>query len=179
MKKTKDVLPDKPSKLLKVALIDLMKVEKMTKKYQINMGDWMVKETGSPCQVCHAGAVMACTLKAVPETPGRWGDSLYCTPSNFSRKVSAQLDFINAVRTGELEAGFKLLRHARVITKEEYSVAKKVFGKDRREDPNGWGEQEQLLKIPYEVSEYEGTANRRKYKAYIEFLIGVFRAEGL
>lgn len=61
--KTKKIksLPDKPSKLIRVALRDLEKCER-SRSYKIEMGDW--HRPNGKCAVCLAGAVMAKTLKA-------------------------------------------------------------------------------------------------------------------
>lgn len=54
-------LPDKPSKLLMMALADLEKVE-ADPRYEVDMNTW--HEPNGKCRVCLAGSVMACTLGA-------------------------------------------------------------------------------------------------------------------
>lgn len=61
------ILSKVPSKLIRLALKDLRKVELST-EYKVNMDDWHVPankyENASACFVCLAGAVMAGTLDA-------------------------------------------------------------------------------------------------------------------
>lgn len=59
-----NVLPDKPSALIRLALDDLEKVEK-DGRYRVDMTQWhggWRPERDIPCRVCLAGAVMAKTL---------------------------------------------------------------------------------------------------------------------
>lgn len=63
--KTDVKLPDKLSDLLELAVNDAMSLEN-SNNYVLNMLDWhspYVETTGTKCNVCMAGAVMACTLK--------------------------------------------------------------------------------------------------------------------
>lgn len=57
-----DVLPNKPSELIRLALSDLEKCQKM-KSRGINMTTWRSVEKNGVCYVCFAGAVMDRTLK--------------------------------------------------------------------------------------------------------------------
>ncbi len=57
------MLPNKPSKLINLALNDLERVEK-DDRYIVDMEDWHVPEENGQCFVCLAGAVMAKTLGA-------------------------------------------------------------------------------------------------------------------
>lgn len=60
-KKIKDVLPKKPSALIRLALSDLEKVQRM-KTRKVNMSVWGTRVKGV-CTVCLAGSVMDRTLK--------------------------------------------------------------------------------------------------------------------
>lgn len=64
---TEDVLPDKLSELLEVALTDLKKCERST-KYRVSMLHWHTPvPEGNACWVCLAGSVMAKEFKLSPK----------------------------------------------------------------------------------------------------------------
>lgn len=56
-------LPEKPSELLKLAMLDLEKVE-ADPRYRVDMGEW--HKPNGRCSVCLAGSVMAKTLGLPP-----------------------------------------------------------------------------------------------------------------
>jgi hypothetical protein len=92
-------LPDKPSELIRVAINDLIMVEK-SPKYTVDMGDWHEPVyMGSPdsirCNVCLAGSVIACTLQADPS------EEMY--PSSFDNDTEAKLEALNEFRVGSVE----------------------------------------------------------------------------
>ena len=90
-------LPNKLSSLIRVAVRDLRKVEKLTRKYKINMGDW--HQPNSHCSVCFAGGVMAMSL-------GAPSDSNY-GPGAFSLHNQARLYALNSVRTGSVAVALR------------------------------------------------------------------------
>lgn len=58
----KNMLPDKLSDCLELALADLAKVERHKSKYVVNMGRWHEHDDGK-CSVCLAGSLLAKTMK--------------------------------------------------------------------------------------------------------------------
>lgn len=173
--KTKDLLPNKPSKLLKVALRDLIKVESMP-KYKIDMNEWMKKVNGDPCQVCHAGAVMACTLNTQPKYThnDHRGKGVYkSSPGDFDNQTDTKLSFINCVREGNLVNGLSALHYGDVISTEDYERVKLSIGEDYDYDKS-----KRTTGIPTVVSDYK-RKHREDYKNYIQAVIGILRAEGL
>lgn len=56
-----NVLPDKPSELIRVALGDLEKVEQ-DPRYKIEMGSWVRAKNDGSCAVCLAGATLVKTM---------------------------------------------------------------------------------------------------------------------
>jgi cytochrome c551/c552 len=159
-------LPNKPSEILKVALKDLETVEAMPDKYKIDMNSWMWKQ-GKTCSVCHAGAVMACTLGEEPSVYER-------IPSHFDDETNAKLSFINNIREGEIGDGLEALENAGVISELDYLRGLDAFGW-REDDGIGW---KHLEDIPSEVSNYHSN-HRRTYKDYILTMIQVFESYAL
>lgn len=94
-------LPNKPSKLLEVALADLRKCEK-SPDYDIKMGVWHEPPSlnHSTCQVCLAGAVMAKSLKICRTK------CAYPTDDNFNETIERKLRALNAFRVGVCSDGF-------------------------------------------------------------------------
>lgn len=99
----KVVLPRKMSKLIKIALADIDKVEQSC-QYAIDMSIWHGPETLSSdsgnitkevCVVCAAGSVMAMTLKADPTEEVNVEDY----PKN-----THQLSAIDDLRTGDVRS---------------------------------------------------------------------------
>ena len=71
---TEDVLPDKLSELLNVALKDLKKCER-SKKYEVYMMAWHLPNSDKgTCMVCLAGSVMAKEFKLSPSECAAWSD---------------------------------------------------------------------------------------------------------
>lgn len=60
-------LPDKPSALIRLALRDLEAVERMPKRYRIDMYAIHDPADDGVCEVCFAGAVMARSFKLPPD----------------------------------------------------------------------------------------------------------------
>lgn len=89
----KNKLPNKPSTLIRVALRDLIAVERNTKTYEVSMGTWHAADKGK-CYVCLAGAVMAKSLKT-PRTRDAW-------PFLFPDDTKEKLDALDGFRRGEL-----------------------------------------------------------------------------
>lgn len=102
------ILPEVPSKLIKLALKDLRKAEKLSHKYTIDMDDWYNPEAQltctnnsgavvakhKVCSVCFAGAVMAFSLPKQDPT-------LHLGPSNFNGNFG-QLSALNSLRGGDV-----------------------------------------------------------------------------
>lgn len=89
-------LPNKPSALITLALNDLRKVERNTKKYKVNMNRW--HQPNSHCSVCLAGSVMAKTLGA---------DRLESiVPEDFPEGTANKLGALNEFRIGYSDSGF-------------------------------------------------------------------------
>lgn len=86
--------------LLKLAIDDLKKVERLPKKYIISMHDWhnYDEDTGK-CRVCMAGAVLACTVKIGKTT------SVGSETEELDRQTSA----INALRCGRVAEAYEVL----------------------------------------------------------------------
>jgi len=101
-----NILPNKPSELIRLAIKDMQLCEKDS-RYNLNMNHW--HSGGSPngervCQVCMAGSVMAKTLKTPIEDYDDILDSNN-PDSLFYNKLRA----INSFRLGFLEDGSYLL----------------------------------------------------------------------
>lgn len=94
-----DQLPDKPSDLIKVALVDLKSIRR-SQKYIVNMQRWH-EPIGDACHVCLAGAVMARSLGANPH-----GD---LTPGDYGGMISKKLDALDDFRSGAVSVGFDSL----------------------------------------------------------------------
>lgn len=105
-------LPNKPSKLIRLALADLVRAEH-DPLYEIHMGTWhsrrwvpgAVGEELGPCSVCFAGVVMAFSLElpigldALPE----------CFSDGIKRKLFALDSFrCGGIQTGLAEMGLQL-----------------------------------------------------------------------
>ncbi len=95
-------LPDKPSKLLKVALTDLEKCEK-DPIYKIDMTKWHRPAGTNKCEVCLAGAVMAKSLKVYPNEE--------LAPVDSSHSTARKLIAIDCLRMGDIDDG---LRHLNI-----------------------------------------------------------------
>lgn len=120
-------LPKTPSKLLAIALTDLVKVER-SKKYVVAMNTWHLANDPDRCQVCLAGAVMAKTLKA--------DDQLTLEPDHFGIN-SEKLQAINYFRVGYIEQACAVLEirnklEADVISMPSYENSPQEFKKQMR-----------------------------------------------
>lgn len=107
-------LPDKPSELIRVALVDLEKCE-ADPRYLINMGSWhsptcdtddcescardrkAANKPNGRCYVCLAGAVMAQSLDTSPRKAGY--------PGSFAE--AAKLRALNDFRVGSVLSGLQ------------------------------------------------------------------------
>ena len=121
-------LPDKPSKLLKLALNDLKKVEK-DDNYRVDMDNWHNSMEGI-CYVCLAGAVMAKTLKIDKEV-------------NFHPDLEEDFDIykklyaLDSLRMGYLKLAskdleFQLPKGMKDIPITDYHISQKRFKKGIR-----------------------------------------------
>ena len=87
-------LPNKPSKLIRLAIRDLRKVEE-DPMYMVHMGAWHSPDP--QCRVCLAGSVMAKSLRAPPSTN--------TGPEDFDASVSKKLWALDYFRTGDVFGG--------------------------------------------------------------------------
>lgn len=92
-------LPNKPSALIRVAMDDLNRVERL-KGYTVDMDIWHNPSHGK-CNVCFAGAIMSQTLKADPE------DSM--DPGMYNKDIEGKLEALNGFRCGAVSYGLELL----------------------------------------------------------------------
>lgn len=95
-----NILPNKASDLINVALADLIKCER-SPKYTINMGMWHWPRISGKCAVCLAGSVMAQSLSATPNKMR--GPLLY--PRDVRKKLLA----LNDLRVGEVNCALAKL----------------------------------------------------------------------
>jgi hypothetical protein len=112
----KEFLKLKPSALIKVAVADLIAVEKMKKKYTVDMNIWhdvSIEEDGT-CHVCLAGSVMACTLGV--------DASRDIEPSQLSDKLEDRLNAINRFREGYIADGLHSMGRENVTEFEDIGV---------------------------------------------------------
>lgn len=140
MAKLKVRLPNKPSKLIRLALKDLEKVERQPDKYTINMSRWHIPpnefrdpqqddfrnaEERRTCSVCLAGSVMAGTLKK--------RRTVEFTPNSFPRDVEGKLNALNEFRTGDIIQGLSEMD----IQEEELDqkLASKLLKRERTFPP--------------------------------------------
>lgn len=118
----------KLSSLLRVAIDDLRKIERR-KNYVVNMVDWYCKHGTVACEVCMAGAVMACRLD-IPDS------AVSMEPCDFSDDVGRKLQAIDYLRFGHVDyaclvMGLQLpLALAGQIQVAEYRLDRKQFFRD-------------------------------------------------
>lgn len=97
-------LPNKLSALLRLAIKDLTKVEKQTKKYNINMSTWhetVTTEDGkSKCNVCFAGAVLANSCK----TNIKKSINIRNFDQKLGIKTQAKMIALNELRIGQIDS---------------------------------------------------------------------------
>lgn len=104
-KKKSKALPNKPSELIRLAVHDLSEVERLKKKYRVDMNVW--HKPNSHCSVCFAGSVMAITKGFDPKKEAsldKWS-SEYVIPEKDDEKYSA----LNCFRSGEIGEGLSLM----------------------------------------------------------------------
>lgn len=166
-----NILPNKLSKLLTVAMIDLELVEQDS-RYKIDMGEWHTP-SGSKCEVCFAGSVMAQTLK-IPE----WvyvdsPDELPARSDTNNVSLKLKLEAINSLRSGDLIAAFEYLAID--------TTALKFLTPDPIEYDSGKVSNEPGLYSLEElklISNLADKRNRDEWKAHMYDLIGILEAEG-
>ncbi len=104
MSRRKTTLPAKPSALIRVAMDDLNRVERL-KTYYVDMETWHQNDENpenaghDTCHVCFAGAVMAQTLGAKPDE--------YVDPGMFNDKTHHKLLALDIFRCGEVGMAFE------------------------------------------------------------------------
>lgn len=98
--KTKNTksLPDKPSKLIRVALADLAKCER-SKLYKIDMHHWHTPN--GKCKVCFAGSVMAQSLGCPRHK--------LLVPDDFDADTENKLGALDDFRIGEVHVALRAL----------------------------------------------------------------------
>lgn len=95
----KNLLPDKPSDLIELALADLAAVE-ADGRYKVHMNMWHEPRSGF-CAVCFAGSVMAKTLGT---NPGK------CTaPIDYDENTRDKLVALDGFREGYIEDGLSYM----------------------------------------------------------------------
>ena len=125
-----NVLPDKPSELIRLAVKDLTICEQMPETYKINMGVWHDRMYGdNKCHVCLAGSVMAQTLGADPTR------EIYPSETDEQKKLRA----LSSFAFGEIEDGLSYLSlYGKIETPEmeeicSYSLDPEQFKADMLE----------------------------------------------
>lgn len=112
----KVILPMVPSKLIAIALRDIRKAEKLSKKYVVDMGEWyqphatlecktdngVVASEHKICTLCAAGSVMAFSLANEAQK------KLKLHPSKF-RENEKQLYAIDNLREGSFSGALRAL----------------------------------------------------------------------
>lgn len=131
-------LPDKPSKLIRLALKDEDKANR-SPRYKMHMNVWHEVYTFDRkelCHVCFAGAVMAFTLGA------KWKDDL--EPEDFRNGNVEKLNALDAFRSGDIYEGcaeMKLIgqtRKANIFDAEEFHPNFSADIADYEEDRLDW-----------------------------------------
>jgi hypothetical protein len=159
-------LPDKPSELLMVAMQDLEVIESMPDKYVVMMSKWHNYSHGSTCSVCHAGAVMANTLKA---------DAKHTYfPEEFGEETKCKLMAIDCFRRGLL---VDALERMGVTIPSSLEDVYFNYNQGDIDDFEEFGEDITDVTDLDDLS--DNLAHRDIYKNYICGLIGILQAEGL
>jgi len=98
-----NVLPDKPSALIRLALADLRKVEAQPENYQVEMSVWHapVGTRKIMCCVCLAGSVMAMTFNADYKE--------LVEPFDYGEDAKNKFLALDAFRCGAIYKGLELL----------------------------------------------------------------------
>lgn len=95
---TLNLLPFKPSALIRVALQDLRKVEGMPEIYRVNMDVWHREHrTDNVCEVCLAGSMISQELGAQPNE--------HRGPEDFAPETMLKLYALNEFRVGNVFDG--------------------------------------------------------------------------
>ena len=122
--------PKKPSKLVRMALDDLGKVEKL-KRYKVDMGDWHdLQWKKKYCNVCFAGCIMAQRFKVSYKEDA--------SPIDFSKSWKAAFRALDYFRQGDLIEGLDCMGIENNlillnITVVHYALEPKQFKKDMEE----------------------------------------------
>lgn len=105
IKKIKDNLPSKLSELIKLAVKDLNKVEKMP-DYAVDMSIWHDQKDffGDICSVCFAGSVMACELNVDKE--------LYLSPGYFNKSLEWKFNALDYIRKYQIATALAYIERA-------------------------------------------------------------------
>lgn len=88
-----NILPNKLSDLLELAVRDSLKCEAEPARYRLDMGSWHSPGRDGICHVCLAGAVLAQTLGVAADEWVNWTDV----------KGQAKLQAINEMRVGSFD----------------------------------------------------------------------------
>lgn len=153
--KTKDVLPDKLSDLILVALADLEKVE-ADPRYEVAMWTWhqedIFNKNITVCQVCFAGSVMAKTFNCKLNKEA--------SPSDFPVSAERKLRALNELRVGNLYIAFSELLQRAAFNRTELPL---YFFDDN--SPTSM--------------EFLSRNNREEWKLHMQTIAGILAAEGL
>jgi hypothetical protein len=139
MKKVK--LPNKLSKLMRVALRDIMKIKKEN-KFRIYMGWWMYNSPYT-CSVCLAGAVM---VKEFNVQDFNFAD--------FSEEEWCKFEALNSVRTGHINTAVKDLYNNKIpktVLKKLKKVPSEIFVEDYSSDEKGRGDYKKWRKDMWKI----------------------------
>jgi hypothetical protein len=146
----KTKLPDKPSELLMVAMIDLEAIQN-SPQYRLNMGEWHTPTPDGFCEVCFGGSVMA---KSLNFGPGVNAHPLLTNDAILDRKLRA----LDAFRCGDLNLAFSYLH----IAMPAFTISE-----DHQENTAIFGDLMNLSKDHIE-----------EWKLHMQDMIGVLEAEG-
>lgn len=97
-----DKLPHKPSKLIRLAIRDILRAKK-NPRMEIDMNTW--HSPNGKCRVCFAGAVMHYWLKP----PRRKSTKDVLQPSDYSQDDYCALIALNRFRRGNVRGGCEAL----------------------------------------------------------------------
>ncbi len=123
MSRVRTTLPAKPSALIRIAMDDLNKVERL-KGYEVDMGRWHdIGYEDGKCRVCFAGAVMAQTLGVKPDEARE--------PHSFGHDTSSKLKALDDFRVGYVYAGLSRMGVGRNYG-YDFDVAVPHYAEDRR-----------------------------------------------
>lgn len=125
------ILPEQPSKLIRLALRDLKKCEDQPDKFKVDMSRWV--RANSHCSVCLAGAVMVQRFNGLELAEQKKDDYFGISVNELSKENHDQFNALNAFRRGNVFTGCEYLGVStklpeRVVT--SYDINPASFRKD-------------------------------------------------